>query len=259
MQDAEAIEAFVRGRARKGFGMSLHIEGDALMLDGWWHVSVRIRPDTFILRNEETPRDTSVLKDMADALSAEGYCQVDIDHPLIQPITYVTLSVGALSWALWAPDLATGEAALAERSGAESFFGEEPAGGVDLDKDFTAELGGARRIGGLPPSLVLTVGVERAKANKLRAALPEVRLEAKDLGDIDPDTCGSLIPAIVLVDASTPAGREFVMELRVSACGRYVPVVALTPAGDLPLGADVVLDPALEAAEWVEPLRRLLP
>ena len=70
--------------------------------------------------------------------------------------------------------------------------------------------------------------------------------------------CGGIIPTVVVIDASAQTGKEFVMELRAAACGRFLPVVAVTPDTVVPLGADIALDPA-EPSSWVEPIRRLLP
>ena len=264
------IQAFVGAGARQGFGPTVHVEGDALFLDGWWHAAFRVSDGAFIVRNEEPPGPSTVLDDVAAELAARGLRSVGVDLPLIQPITYTALSLGSVSWALWAADLATGEEALAARAGAESFL-DQPAfsdagavgdggdGGDGGTVDFSAELGGARRIAGLPPSLILTVGLEGAQAQELEVAFPDCRLEARGLEDTPPHVCATLIPSLVLVDATERAGREFVMELRADACGRFIPVVALTRGADVPLGADLALDPDQAPGTWVEPIRRLLP
>ena len=63
----------------------------------------------------------------------------------------------------------------------------------------------------------------------------------------------------MVVDASDRTGIEFIMELRAEACGRYVPVVALTETSELPRGADSVVDLRQPPTAWAEPVRALLP
>ncbi|MDP9072392.1 MAG: hypothetical protein M3N68_14130 [Actinomycetota bacterium] len=257
MDDLEVIQAFVAQGARRAFGPSLHVEGDGLFLHGWWHSAFRVSGEAFLVRNEEPPSDARVLEDVGRELARRGLQQVGVDLPLIQPVTYAALSLGSVSWAVWSTDLAVAEQALQERAGAESFF--EEAAEEDEPVDFRAELGGARRLAGLPPSLILTVGLDPAHARLLEGAFPDCRVESRALEELDPDACGSLVPSVILVDATAQRGREFVMELRASACGRFVPVVAMTGGADVPLGADEVLDPDQDPSGWVEPIRQLLP
>lgn len=123
--------------------------------------------------------------------------------------------------------------------------------------DLSAELEGARRLAGLPPSVIVGVGLDPVAFRQLQPAIPECRWEAVPLG-AGPGACGPLSPALVLVDATSEAGKEFIMEFRADACGRFLPVVALTNE-ELPLGADETLSPDLEPLQWVEPIRKLLP
>ena len=255
--DAEVVRAFVAEGARGAFGPTLHVEGDALMLNGWWHLAFRVAPDAFILRNEEPPEPTTALEEVASALEAQGLRQVGVDLPLIQPVTYVALSLGHVSWAMWCTDLESAQAALTAAAGAETFLGESRF--EESAPDFGAQLAGARRLAGLPPSLVLTVGLAPPDVEALQAALPDCRMESRAWADADPDACGALIPSAVVVDASAQQGREFVMQLRASACGRFLPVAAVLEGAGVPLGADIALDPAQGPAGWVEPLRQLLP
>ena len=89
--------------------------------------------------------------------------------------------------------------------------------------------------------------------------LPECRFESRALEAVTPDVCGSLLPTLMLVDATAPTGREFIMEMRAAACGRVIPVVALTPDGSVPLGADIAVDPTTPPLTWVQRIRALLP
>lgn len=266
MDDREVVRAFVTAGARQGFGPSLNIERDALLFDGWWHAAFRVAPETFIVRHDEPPGETTVLDDLAAELSGRGLGPAGQDLPVVVALTYAELSLsGGVGWTLWARDPASGQADLAARIGAESFLegpGLEEA--VDYETvsaeplpDLSAELEGARRMAGLPATVVVAVGVDRAKLNQLQPVMPECRFEWVDL-DVALGACGPLHPALVLVDATTQVGREFIMEFRADACGRFLPVVALTH-DELPLGADLALDPDHDPLSWAEPLRRLLP
>jgi hypothetical protein len=260
VDDSEVIKAFLRQGAKRAFGTSLHIEGDALFLSGWWHAAFRVADGVVAVRNEEPREEAPALHELVDALRAMGLSEVAVDHPLIQPITYTELSLGQVSWALWAADIATGEAALTARAGAETFFTDAPiAADPPESADFRAELGGARRVAGLPAALVLTVGLEEETVKELGEVLDDVRIEARSFETFPPSACGALIPGVIVVDASGDRGREFIMELRTEACGRFIPVAAVTEAAEPPLGADDRLDPRVPAAAWVAPLRALLP
>lgn len=261
MDDREVVRSFVIDGARQAPGSRLHVERDALLADGWWHAAFRISPTTFIVRTDDPPEGCSVLADLAAELSGRGLAPVGEDRPLVAALTYAELSLGSgVGWGLWGPDLATAEADLGARISAESFF-DEQAVGAPLDEgppDLSTELEGARRMFGLPATVLATVGLDSSQVQQLRAALPECRLEAMSL-DTAPDACGALSPAAVLVDATTGAGREFVMELRASACGRFLPVAALTVDEEPPLGADVALDASRDPLSWSTALRQLLP
>ena len=255
------INAFLCEGSKRAFGPTLHVEANTLMLHGWWHAALRISPDVYAVRNEPPREEAPALEDLMAALRERGLSEVAVDHPLIQPITYTEISLGQVSWALWAPDLATGTEALTAKAGAETFFSdqyhivetEEP-----VSADFSAELGGARRVAGLPAALVLTVGVDEQKAKELHAALDDTRLEVRTFEEFPPNACGALIPGVVVVDATADTGREFIMELRTEACGRFIPIAAVTDGG-APLGADAALDPRAGGADWAASVRNLLP
>jgi hypothetical protein len=114
-------------------------------------------------------------------------------------------------------------------------------------------------LSGLPPSLVLALGVDADQTAVLADVVTECRFECRPLEAVTPDICGSLLPTLMLVDATTQAGREFIMEMRAAACGRFVPVVAVSGDAGVPLGADIAVDPATAAATWADSIRRLLP
>ncbi len=258
VEDTGVLEAFVAEGAKRAFGSSLHIEGDVLFYDGWWQAALRVSPRVFAVRDEETPGDSKVLEELADAMASQGLQNVGADYPLVAAITYSEIALGPVEWVVWAPDPATAEADLNERVGRDAFLGDDTSS-TPNQPDYSAELGGARRLAGLPASLILALGVDPGLTDALATALPDCRFESRRLEAVTPDVCGSLLPTLMIVDASTDTAREFIMELRTAACGRFVPVVALTGDAALPLGADAAVDPTTSPATWVEPIRSLLP
>ncbi|MEO7443338.1 MAG: hypothetical protein ABIW46_07395 [Acidimicrobiales bacterium] len=263
MNDKEVIDAFVNGGTRGAFGSTVHVEADVLILDGWWHAMLRISPDVFIMRNEELPSETTLLEDAAAAFAARGLRCVGEDHPLIAPITYTTISLGIVGWTVWATDPAAADAAFEARlgAGAETAFvaAEDGEFGMESALGFSAELGGARRLGGLPASVILTVGVDPARADELALVFPDCRLETRTFEEMPPEACGNLIPNLILVNATEQLGRDWVMEVRSSACGRFLPVLGVVREGGPPLGSDGALDADGPVTGWIETLRAMLP
>ncbi len=258
MEDPEVLRAFTDEGAKRAFGPTLHIEGDILFFDGFWQAGLRVSPNTLAIRAEEPPDKTDALERAADLLAARGLTDVGSDYPLVGVITYGEIALGPVAWNVWSIDAATASADLTERAGRDTFLGDDLKAEPE-EADYSAELGGARRLSGLPPSLVLTLGVAHETVDAVAAVLPDCRFVSKPLDEVTPDACGSLLPTLMVVDATTPVGREFVMELRAAACGRLVPVVALTDDGELPLGADVAFAPGSAPVDWVQPIRALLP
>ena len=242
--------------ARTAFGPSLHLEGDCLFFDGWWQACFRVSPTAFAIRHEDPPRDTDVLQQLALELSVLGMQPVDTNPSLLYAITYTEIALGLVQWEMWAADAAAANAAISKRAGADAFLGDYSD--EFKEADYSAEIGGARRTAGLPPSIILTVGVVDDQTRALQAHLSDCRFETRSFDSIKPEMCGALIPTLVLIDATGQTGKEFVMELRAAACGRFLPVAAITTDTQVPLGADVALDPA-DPTAWVDPIRRLLP
>ncbi len=257
VEDGEVIEALVTGGAVGGFGPQLHIERDCLLFDGWWQVAFRVTPQTFALRNEAPPQDTTVLDDVAAHLRAHGLCEVPADPSLLIAITYVAIDLGSADWTLWSTDPVTAQADLVARAGHDTFLDDSPGAGT-RPTDFAAGIGGLRRTAGLPPLVVLTIGVDDAAVKAMAGVLANCHFECRALGQIGPEACGSMSPNLVLVDATSDRGRDFTIDLRATAGGQFVPLVALT-AGDGPPGADVTLDPASDPTEWADHIRNLLP
>lgn len=261
MDDQEVVRAFVADGARQGFGLTVNVERDALLLDGWWHAAFRISPDTFMVRIDEPPSDRQAMDGLLAELAARGLTAVADNLALTIALAYAELSLGTgVNWALWATDREAGEAALAQRVNPDSWVQDSvlsDSSAPEQVTDLSAELEGARRMAGLPESVIVAVGIDDSAMRQLRPAIPECRFEAVPV-EAGPDACGPLHPALVLVDARSQAGKEFIMEFRADACGRFLPVVALT-GEELPLGADETLSPDLEPLKWVELIRSLLP
>jgi hypothetical protein len=258
MDDREVIAAFVSGGARRAFGPTLHIEGDCLFFDGWWQAAFRVDPGTFSIRDEDPPDPSPVLTDVAASLQELGMRRVDVSTALLYAITYAEIALGLVAWAIWSHDEATADASLAKRAGHDTFLGDDVPGAPVREADYTAELGGARRISGLPPSVVLTVGLQGPKLDDLGLLLDDCRIVSKAFGEIEPEACGSIVPNLIMIDTTASTGQEFAIQLRAAACGRFLPVVAVAPGG-APLGADAAVDPAAGTDDWVETIRRLLP
>jgi len=260
MLDTELIDAFLRGESAHGFGETLHVEPEVLILDGYWHACLRVTGDCFILRNEEPPGDTAVLDQIAAALRARGLERVADDLPGITVLTMEKASLGYVSWQVWAPDRPAAEAAVAKVVGEHSFLVQgEYYPDPEADADYESEYHGARRLAGLPTSLVLSVGVPPDRLSTLGTALEDCHFIEKKLGEIEADACCSLIPTLILVDATSQQGQEFVMQIRTAACGRVLPLVAVTPDGSAPLGADAGLVADADPTTWAPPIRNLLP
>ncbi|MGI8808317.1 MAG: hypothetical protein ACR2KK_10825 [Acidimicrobiales bacterium] len=258
MEDREAIAAFVHEGARTAFGPTTHLEGDCLFLDGWWQVCFRVSPEVFAIRNEPPPRETDIIQQISMELSVMGMQPVGTNPDLLYAITYTEIALGIVQWEVWAADAQTAEAAISKRAGADAFLGDYATDEPFKEPDYTAELGGARRSAGLPPSIVLTIGMDEDQTRALQGHLVDCRFVTHTFDTIQPEMCGSIIPTVVLIDATGQPGKEFVMELRAAACGRFLPVAAVTSDRQVPLGADIALDPS-DPDTWVDPIRRLLP
>lgn len=279
MDDVELVEAFVGG-ARSGIADKISVDGDVLTLDGWWQAAFRLEDDAFIVRAEPPPEPAVALKRLPDALRHHGLRHIPGEHPLIHAVTYTELTVTGVAWTLWATHAERGEAALAQRTapdtptlqqpfaddlstdtsspggpggldrGAPSVW-DHPAAG-DLSAEFAASL-----TNGFPTSVILAVGLSDETVDALRGTVPHCRVEAEGL-DGAVDTCATIVPHLVIVEASSEAGRRFLLEFRAEACGRHVPVGAVTE-GDAPAGADFPLDARQPPSAWQADLLQRLP
>lgn len=252
------IRAFVDG-ARDGPGENLHVEGEALLLAGWWPAGFRLAPDAFLVRDESPPVASTVFRDLTGELRERGLGEIPGDHPLVHVIALTDLSLTGVDWQVWTTDADRAAAVLTERASAESVPHQQTPDEMALFQpgDFTTQFEGARRIAGVPESLVVAVGLPDDTALGLEGAMRECRVEARSLAQLSPEACGELRPHLVVVDATDSAGQQYVAALRAAAGGRSLPVAAVT-ADTPPRGADVALDPSQPPSAWREQLLALL-
>lgn len=257
MDDAGAIDAFLEDGSGAVFSPSLNVERATLKLDGWWTVAYRLSDRTILVRNEEAPDGSTVLADMAAALQARGLIPLGADFPGIVLLTYTILDLGFAPWVLWSTDRTSGEADLNAKATEESFLGGEAVTGPLVEPQNTDHARGARRVAGSASRVVLAVGVAEGAAAALAEGLADTRVERRDFGDIQPDDCGSLLPTLVLVDATGRTGSRFVLDLQAGDSVR-APVVAVTTGGVMQAGADATVDAAASPDSWVPLVRDLL-
>lgn len=260
--DRDLVAAFIDG-AGDGRAGNLNIVGDVLHLDGWWQAAVRLADDAFIVRAEPPPQPSDVIDRLGGVLRERGLVEIPGEHPLVQAVTYAELSLVGVQWAVWAPDPERAEAALGQRAAPESEARDWEPGHApmassdavamgDLSAEFAASL-----LDGMPTSVVLGVGLDAGTVAGLEEALPDCRVEGRAF-DQAVEACGVLVPHLVIVQASGQEGRQFLLEFRAEACGRHVPVAAVTD-GALPKGADTTLDADSSPADWAPTLERMLP
>lgn len=273
MGDLGLVEAFVGG-ARSGSVPGLQVTGDVLYVAGWWHAALRVAKDTFIVRAEPPPEPVPVFDLLTVDLERLGLHEVEGgDNPLINAVTYVEADVSGLEWRLWAPSAERGAEAIAQRAGAESAPPSGEAAVFDLVNwnapserltenlpgnygDVSAEFAEAF-LDGMPTPVVVAVGLPDDVVTDLRALLPACRVELQRM-DEALSACGLLKPDLVLVDTAAERGRHFVLELRGEACGRSIPIAAVTTE-PVPPGANVTLDPGAGPMDWHDQLVELLP
>lgn len=257
MDDAEVIEAFLEQASGTAFGPSLHVESCTLKLDGWWAVAFRVTDRTVLLRDEEAPAGSRAVAEVAAALTARGLVPVGTDLPAITLLTYTNLDLGYAPWVVWSTDLATGEGDLHAKATEETFLEDSWATGPAVEPDSADLARGARRLAGVPSRVVLAVGVREGWTAPLRDSLEDCRFESREFGDIEPGDCGTLLPTLILVDATGPAGAAFLIDLQAHPAGG-APVVAITPDGEMRPGVDATLGSADPPDAWAGLIRELL-
>jgi len=257
MDDTEVIAAFLEDGSGAVFSPTLNVERGCLKLDGWWSTAYRISGRTVLVRDEPAPDDSAIVADLAAALTARGLAPLGADFPAIVLLTYTVLDLGYAPWALWSTDRATGEAELNARATEESFLEGGPASGGMPEPQNTDHARGGRRVAGLPTRVLLAVGLPDEATTALEDGLADCRIERRAFGEIAPDECGSLLPTLVLVDATGPAGSQFVLAVQSSDAVR-APVVAVTTGGEMRAGADATVDATAPPDAWLPLLGDLL-
>lgn len=262
MDDHDVILAFVEGN-RRGQGPTLTIAGDALYLDGWWQGAFRLSGDAVMVQSEPPPEPSPVVDDLRAVLRRRGLREIPGEHPLTEAVAYAELTLAGVEWELWAVDEARANAALAARANHEPGPEEWATLPLKLDVetvkrgDMSAEFAAAI-VDGMPRSTVLAVGLDEETVEGLEAVVPDCLVESRQHREAI-GACGIIVPHLVVVDATEEKGRRFLLEFRAEACGRVVPVAALTADGEVPPGANVALDPAIAPAGWQDQLVALLP
>jgi len=257
MDDAEVIDAFLEDGSGAVFSPSLNVERGCLKLDGWWSTAFRLSDRTVLVRDEMPPGDSTVPADLAAALTARELAPLGSDFPAIVLLTYTVLDLGFAPWNLWSTDRVTGESDLNAKATEESFLEGGPASGAMPEPQNTDHARGARRVAGSPTRVMLTVGVDAGVTTALEDGLTDCTVERRAFGDIAPDQCGSLLPTLVLVEATGRTGTAFILELQVSD-GVRAPVVEVTAGGEMRAGADATVDAAAPPETWMPLLRDLL-
>ena len=257
MDDAEVIAAFVEDGSGAVFGPSLNVERGSLKLDGWWAAAYRVSGRTFIVRDEPAPTESTVLADVAAALTARGLTAVGSDLPAITLLTYTILDLGYAPWVAWSVDRATGEADLNAKATEETFLDSGPTSGASPEAANTDHARGARRVAGTASRVVLAVGLREEWTTPLVDSLADCRVECRAFDEIDGRGSGSLLPTLVVVDATRPEADAFLAELQAGDSVR-APVVGITTGAQMRAGVDATVDADGPPASWVPLIRDLL-
>lgn len=103
MERSELLHQWMNGRVVPA-GESLGVEGDALLVDGWWPVAVRLDPTTFMLRIDDTCPHPQVPGEVAAALTAGGFENLDGDWAVVESISLQRLGLLGARWQIWGVD-----------------------------------------------------------------------------------------------------------------------------------------------------------
>lgn len=113
MSGREVVAAFV-GRLPAPGDPSLQIEGNSLMIDGWWPAALWLGPSTCLVRLDEGAK-AEVPAWLDEELSATHLVPVDadLDAPL-EAISVQRLGLIGAAWRIWSLDEPTARAAVVE-------------------------------------------------------------------------------------------------------------------------------------------------
>lgn len=116
MSGREVVAAFV-GRSQPPADPSLAVEGESLLVDGWWPAALWLGSSTCLVRLDEGSRP-ELAAWLGEELAATGLVgvDVDLDAPL-EAITVQRLGLMGATWRVWSVDESTALAAVAEAAG----------------------------------------------------------------------------------------------------------------------------------------------
>lgn len=108
----DAVAAAFAQRVAPPDEASLQVEGDALVVDGWWPAALWLGPTTCLVRRDDCPRE-GLLVALGAALRQAGLDVVEVG--LAAPIE--AISVGRLGllggdWQVWSTDPDAAQAAI---------------------------------------------------------------------------------------------------------------------------------------------------
>ncbi len=110
--DYAVAMAFVR-RVSPPEEPSLQVEGDALMVEGWWPAALWLGPSTCLLRRDDCPRP-ALPGALEAALQEVGLAVVDVAlAAALEAISVGRLGVAGGDWQVWSSDVEVAEAAIA--------------------------------------------------------------------------------------------------------------------------------------------------
>ena len=97
---------------------SLLVEGDALLVEGWWPAALWLGPDTCLVRVDDSPRPNLPVA-LQEALAERARHQVDVGlEASIQAISVGSLGQLGAEWQVWSTDIETARAAIAAAASA---------------------------------------------------------------------------------------------------------------------------------------------
>lgn len=115
--DLEGAAAFAARRPLPD-DPSLLVEGDALLVEGWWPAALWLGPNTCLVRVDDSPRPNLPVALQA-ALAERHRYQVDVGlEASIQAISVGRLGQLGAEWQVWSTDVDTAQAAIAAAASA---------------------------------------------------------------------------------------------------------------------------------------------
>lgn len=114
MANPDVLRAFVEATDPPG-DPSLTVEGDKLVVDGWWPAALRLGPRTCLVRVDDGP-DAGLPVQLVDALSDRGLVEIeaaDLGAPVLA-VAMQRMDVLAALWQVWSEDEATARSVIGD-------------------------------------------------------------------------------------------------------------------------------------------------